>query len=580
MDRGYAAQEAAAAADARTKLRAALCKHTEDALFFAESRRFAMAQEIEKNEAEKAAAKEKEEAEAEKESEKHYLLITKDEDEDGPKLDLAGVKAAFGKYDVVGEPEELRGPNETRDGAVFKVELKSAEEADRAVAEQKYVPVICMLPPEPPEEEAAADAALELVEPGFEKPVTPILWLAGHSSMDGEIAKKMFTAMDEYQKEELRALGAIPGEGLDLLDQYAEPLMTDKTNNEKKDDIMDSKETTDEQKEDLLTDLIMEKISVGQPKNVEPAKDLDGKELIGVVACELEDMEAVHHAKRQFKKLRVPAEDPHIEKDGQFVLAERFTVTLDDVAGPLFGLQILHMKQHGWWKDQPSLHTERDPESVKEVVYADKDGNTEVEMDGKKVQVNSSTPGATRISPCDECAACREEDPEFKDHKCQEGVCREGPRADKTADPVFNCFVKYKCMDKFGQPRLRLGMLCEKCAKCTKCKVATLWDLPGPEPEPEPEPEAPEAAAEGEDTVSYLIRVRTGVKTSDLGRGVTPATDAAITVVIYGQDGETEPLRLDHWVGVVRECVCASLPFLCQFCQDTLLQFPPMACLD
>ena len=210
----------------------------------------------------------------------------------------------------------------------------------------------------------------------------------------------------------------------------------------------------------------------------------------------------------------------------------------------------------------------------------DKDGNTEVEMDGKKVQVNSSTPGATRISPCDECAACREEDPEFKDHKCQEGVCREGPRADKTADPVFNCFVKYKCMDKFGQPRLRLGMLCEKCAKCTKCKVGTLWDLPGPEPEPEPEPEAPEAAAEGEDTVSYLIRVRTGVKTSDLGRGVTPATDAAITVVIYGQDGETEPLRLDHWVGVVRECVCASLPFLCQFCQDTLLQFPPMACLD
>ena len=70
---------------------------------------------------------------------------------------------------------------------------------------------------------------------------------------------------------------------------------------------------------------------------------------------------------------------------------------------------------------------------------------------------------------------------------------------------------------------------------------------------------AAEAAAEGEETVSYLIRVRTGVKTSDLGRGVTPATDAAITVVIYGQDGETEPLRLDHWVGVVRECVCASI---------------------
>ena len=65
------------------------------------------------------------------------------------------VKAAFAKYEgaMVGEPEELRGPNETRDGAVFKGEMKSAEDADRAVAEQKYVPVICMLPPEPPEEE-------------------------------------------------------------------------------------------------------------------------------------------------------------------------------------------------------------------------------------------------------------------------------------------------------------------------------------------------------------------------------------------------------------------------------------------
>ena len=122
-------------------------------------------------------------------------------------------------------------PGSEEDIAQCKLEVK------RAIAEQHFVPVYASLPPEEKELEPEGDD-LVLTAPGggkmgageevkvgetviylAEEPKEPdpILWLVGHSSMDQGYAEKMFIAMNEYEKEVLRAL-ADTDDGLDALD--------------------------------------------------------------------------------------------------------------------------------------------------------------------------------------------------------------------------------------------------------------------------------------------------------------------------------------------------------------------------
>ena len=281
----------------------------------------------------------------------------------------------------------------------------------------------------------------------------------------------------------------------------------------------------DEEKEEALKEMMYQKLKIDPPKKVEVIH-------AGTVACTLDDMDTVLRVKRAFKRLRVPAEDPMmVDDEGEEQPAGRFTVTLDDVAGPLFGLVVQALKPM-----MKSEHTERDPESIKDEV-------------------------------CDSCRECTEMDPDFDEHKCQEGVCKEHPRADGAKEPVFNCFTKFKCRDKFGGPRKRLGMLCDKCRSCEKCTVQILWDLP------EKTAEAIEAdlalqaldlkldSPEGE-PVSYLVQVRTGARTSDLGRGITPSTDAGISVLLVGRPSQEEDklvqtpkLKLEDYPSIVRDAL-------------------------
>lgn len=249
LEQGYAAQEAATEADRRARLRATLCKHMEDALFYSECRMIKMASEIE----------EKPEPEPE-EPPKFYLRVYKKEEEEGePPLDEAAVKAAFAKYECVDEVEKIADPpaddseNERalskRDGTSFQVTMKpkSGSEKDiahcqmevkRAIAEQHFVPVYATLPPEEKEPETEGDD-LVLTAPGGgtmgagktmqiagnltvtaedPKEKEPIIWLTGHSSLDQSCAEKMFVAMNEYEKEVLRAL-AETDDGLAALEE-------------------------------------------------------------------------------------------------------------------------------------------------------------------------------------------------------------------------------------------------------------------------------------------------------------------------------------------------------------------------
>ena len=255
LEQGYAAQEAAVEADRRARLRNSLCKHMEDALFYSECRLIKMASEIEATP----------EPEPE-EPPKFYLRVYKKEEEEGePPLDKGAVEAAFGKYECLDEVEEIAGPppddteNERakskRDGTSFQVTLKpkSGSEEDiaqckmevkRAIAEQHYVPVYASLPPDEKGPEPEGDD-LVLTAPGGgtmgagktmqiagsltvtaedPKEPEPILWLMGHSALDQGYAEKMFVAMNEYEKEVLRAL-ADTDDGLDALDDVRHAAM-------------------------------------------------------------------------------------------------------------------------------------------------------------------------------------------------------------------------------------------------------------------------------------------------------------------------------------------------------------------
>ena len=274
IEQGYTAQQAAADADERARLRTLLCNHMEDALYYAECRMQKMATEIyDKMNTEQSPG----------EPQKAYLCVYQKEEEDGNELSEAKVKekfkpeifTCFKEVKVISEPVPDDTDNERakskRDGTAFEVMLQAKSTSDkdvtilwrevkRAIAEQSYVRIYATdVDPSPAKPADSGSSAKVFLGPGggvldeqgkttdADEPPAK-LWLTAHSSMNETYAKRFIKALNESQFEMLRAIAERKTgdtiepnpDALERLDAVAEPLMDDPTENMAKDDIMNA----------------------------------------------------------------------------------------------------------------------------------------------------------------------------------------------------------------------------------------------------------------------------------------------------------------------------------------------------